>query len=348
MRLPTGIGAALLAALLFGVSTPLAKLLLGDLAPVTLAGLLYLGSGLGLTLVRLAWRSRADHHGSVDRSAIPWLAGAVLFGGVLGPVLLMAGLRTTPASSAALLLNLEGVFTALLAWFVFRENFDRRIAAGMALIVAGGLVLSWGGSGTLAFPRGALAVSAACLCWAVDNNLTQKLAAADPLWVASIKGLVAGVVNTGIALVLGQGLPGGATALAAMAVGLAGYGVSLALFVFALRHLGTARTGAYFSLAPFAGAVAAILLLGEPVTLVLLAAGLLMAGGAWLHITERHEHQHVHEATVHSHAHNHDEHHRHDHPAGTPSGEPHNHVHEHEPLVHRHSHYPDIHHRHSH
>lgn len=174
MRLPGGTGPALLAALLFGVSTPLAKLLLGDLAPGTLAGLLYLGSGVGLTALRWAWRSRAEHHAPVDRSAMPWLAGAILFGGLLGPVPLMTGLRTTPASSAAPLLNLEGVCTALLAWFVFHENLDRRVAAGMALIVAGGLVLSWGGSGAPVLPRGALAVASACLCWAVDSNLDAE------------------------------------------------------------------------------------------------------------------------------------------------------------------------------
>ena len=343
-----GVGPALLAALLFGLSTPLSKLLLGEMPPVLLAGLLYLGSGVGLTVLRSFQLLRGKDSAPLVRRDVPWLAGAVLFGGVLGPVLLMTGLRTTPAAATALLLNLEGVFTALLAWFVFRENFDRRIALGMGLIVGGGLALSWQGGERLALPAGALTVAAACLCWAIDNNLTQKVSAADPLLVASIKGLIAGVVNTGLALLLGQAPPGARAAVGAALVGLAGYGLSLAFFVLALRHLGTARTGAYFSLAPFFGAAAAIIILREPLTGALILAGLLMGMGTWLHLTERHEHDHVHEAITHTHAHTHDEHHRHEHPPGTEEGEPHTHAHVHEPLVHRHPHYPDIHHRHRH
>jgi len=346
--LPTGVGSALLGALLFGLSTPLAKRLLGEVAPVRLAGLLYLGSGIGLTALRLAWRSRAERAVVLSCADAPWLGGAVFFGGILGPVLLLIGLEGTPASTAALLLNLEGVFTALLAWFVFRENVDRRIAAGMALIVAGGIALSRERGADLIFARGAVAISGACLCWAIDNNLTQKVAAADPLLVASIKGLAAGVVNSALAFVLDQGLPGGRALAGALLVGLVGYGFSLALFVIALRHLGTARTGAYFSLAPFIGAGTAVFLLREPVTTALAVAGLLMGAGAWLHLTERHEHEHAHEVLAHSHAHVHDQHHRHEHPPGTDEAEPHTHTHVHEPLVHRHPHYPDIHHRHRH
>jgi drug/metabolite transporter (DMT)-like permease len=338
----------LLAAVLFGVSTPLAKRLVGALAPLQLAGLLYLGSGIGLSVVRLLWRSRVERHSALTRVDAPWLAGAVLFGGVLGPALMMVGLQRTPASAAALLLNLEGVFTALLAWFVFRENFDRRIAIGMGLILAGGLVLSWQPGGEVSFPPGVLAVSAACLCWAVDNNLTQKVAAADPLAVASLKGLVAGMVNSGLALLLGHGWPGAPASAAALLVGLAGYGVSLAFFVVGLRHLGTARTGAYFSTAPFVGVLAAVAFLREPVTMALAAGGALMAAGAWLHLTEQHDHTHEHGLVEHSHAHVHDPHHSHDHAPGIDTREPHTHPHVHAPLVHRHPHYPDIHHRHGH
>jgi drug/metabolite transporter (DMT)-like permease len=346
-RLPKGVGSALLAALLFGLSTPFAKMLLGAVPPLLLAGLLYLGSGIGLTALRLARRLRGVEATGLAGRDLPWLAGAVLFGGVLGPVLLMVGLRRTPASATALLLNLEGVFTALLAWFVFKENFDRRIALGMGLIVAGGAVLSWQGGERLVLPAGALAVAGACLCWAVDNNLTQKVSAADPLLLASVKGLVAGLVNTGLGLV-GRGVPGGGAVAAAMLLGLVGYGLSLALFVLALRNLGTARTGAYFSLAPFMGAAFAVVLLHDPLSPALLVAGVLMGAGAWLHLTERHEHEHVHEPMTHSHSHVHDEHHRHQHELGTEPGEPHTHPHVHEPLVHRHPHYPDIHHRHGH
>src|SRR5258705_6939757 len=241
-----------------------------------------------------------------------WLGGAILFGGVLGPVLLMVGLTSTAASVSVLLLNLEAVFTALLAWFVFRENFDRRIALGMGLIVLAGVVLAWT-PGTLAFSSGALFVAGACLCWAIDNNFTRKIAANDAMAIAAAKGLIAGVVNIGIALAAGATLPSLSLSMAAALVGLAGYGVSLMLFIIALRELGTARTGAYFSVAPFFGAAVAIGLLHEPMTLALLAAGALMACGVWLHVSERHEHRHTHERLEHAHSHVHDEHHRHIH-----------------------------------
>jgi drug/metabolite transporter (DMT)-like permease len=339
---------ALGAAALFGISTPFAKLLLGGVPPVLLAGLLYLGSGIGLTVLRSVRRLRGGVSAPLARRDVPWLAGAVLFGGIVGPVLLMVGLRTTPASAAALLLNLEGVFTALLAWFVFRENVDRRIALGMAFIVGGGVALSWQPTEGFLFPAGALAVAGACLCWAIDNNLTQKVSAADPMLVASVKGLGAGVVNTTLGLCLRPVLPRPAEWLSAALLGFVGYGLSLVLFVVALRHLGTARTGAYFSLAPFIGAAASLVIMREPVTAGLVAAGVLMAAGAWLHLSERHEHDHTHEPLAHSHTHAHDEHHQHEHEPGTDSTEPHAHWHVHEPIVHKHPHYPDIHHRHSH
>lgn len=347
-KLPRGVGAAILAALLFGLSTPLAKLLLAGVPPVLLAGLLYLGSGIGLTALRSVRRLRGAEAAPLATTDVPWLVGAVFFGGVVGPVLLLLGLRRTPASATALLLNLEGVLTALLAWFVFRENFDRRIALGMGLIVGGGAVLSWQGSEGLALPAGTLAVAAACLCWAIDNNLTQKVSAADPMLVASVKGLVAGLVNTTLGLLLRPNLPSAGAFSSAMLVGLIGYGLSLALFVVALRHLGTARTAAYFSLAPFMGAGVSILILQEPITLGLLVAGALMSAGTWLHLSERHEHEHSHEPLAHSHSHMHDEHHQHEHEPGTDAAEPHAHWHVHAPLVHKHPHYPDIHHRHSH
>src|SRR5215469_2564142 len=352
MRISRGILNALAAAVLFGASTPIAKILVGEMPPVLLAGLLYAGSGvglgIGLLLRRLLRSAEAPGGFALPRvEDLKWLAGAVLFGGVLGPVLLMLGLSSTPASASALLLNLEGVFTALVAWFVFRENFDRRIAAGMALIVGGGLVLSWT-SGTVAVSAGALLVVGACLCWAVDNNLTRKVSAGDAMVIACVKGMIAGFVNIGVALLLGAAIPSGWAIVAAAAVGLAGYGISLALFVLALRDLGTARTGAYFSVAPFFGAALAIVLNGEPITLQLLVAGILMAIGVWLHISERHAHLHVHAPLEHTHAHVHDEHHRHDHDFAWDGREPHTHLHVHAPLVHSHPHYPDLHHRHPH
>lgn len=348
-----GVGLALTAALLFGASAPAAKGLLRGVAPQLLAGILYLGSGTGLLLVWLARRQasspiRGAGEAPLGRADLPWLAGAMLSGGALGPLLLMLGLARTPASGASLLLNLEAVFTAALAWVVFREHVHRRIAVGMIAIVAGGVLLSregrlaWGGL------MGPLMVAGACLAWAVDNNLTQKISGSDPVQIAMLKGLVAGAMNTGIALALGARWPAGATLAGAALVGFFGYGLSLMLYVRALRELGTARTGAYFSLAPFIGAALGLVLWHEPATPVFAVAAALMGLGLWLHLSERHDHAHTHEALEHAHAHVHDAHHRHAHGPDDPPGEPHTHVHRHEPLTHAHPHYPDIHHRHSH
>lgn len=340
-----GVLAALAAALLFGGGTPFAKLLLGSISPWMLAGLLYLGSGIGLTLYRVI---RAAPSASLPMAEWPWLAGAVLFGGIVGPVLLLFGLKGMPASGAALLLNAEGVLTALIAWFVFRENFDRRIALGMALIVAGAVVLTWPGEARFSGMLPAFLVVGACLAWAIDNNLTRKVSLADASWIAAIKGLVAGSVNLTIALVLGAGMPSLSVITGALAVGCLSYGASLALFVVALRHLGTARTGAYFSLAPFFGAAIAILMLGESISAGFVIAGGLMAVGVWLHLTERHDHRHTHAAIEHEHSHIHDEHHQHEHAEPVAPGVRHTHKHKHEPITHTHAHYPDAHHQHRH
>ena len=347
-----GVVYALLAAALFGASTPFAKMLVGQVAPVMLAGMLYLGSGLGLLgcfIVRAgAGRKSVERPAALAASDLPWLGGAILFGGVAGPVLLMLGLRLTPASSASLLLNMEGVLTALLAWFVFKENFDRRIFAGMLLIVVAGMLLSWEQIPVLGVPWGALAILGACLCWGIDNNLTRKVAASDALQIACVKGLAAGSVNLAIALALGLRLPQWHTVLAAGAIGFCGYGLSLVLFVLALRHLGTARTGAYFSAAPFVGAVVAVLMLGDIPGSLFWVAAALMGAGIWLHLSETHEHEHRHEPMAHAHPHSHDAHHRHEHDFKWDGAEPHVHPHRHDKQRHRHAHYPDIHHRHQH
>ncbi|HSQ82443.1 MAG TPA: EamA family transporter [Casimicrobiaceae bacterium] len=351
MMIRRGVVHALLSAALFGVSTPLAKALLGEVPPLELAGLLYLASGAGLLLLMLG-RAIADP--SAIATMLPqredwgWLGAAILLGGVLGPVALLAGLAAIPASTASLLLNLESVFTALLAWFLFRENFDRRIALGMVAIVIGGLLLVWSPGQAAGPPAGAILVAAACLCWALDNNLTRRVSGSDAVAIAALKGLVAGAVNLGLALSLGLSLPPVTMLAATAAVGLLGYGLSLVLFVLALRDLGAARTGAYFSVAPFFGAVLALALAGEPPTLALMLAGALMAAGVWLHVSERHLHEHVHELQEHAHAHRHDEHHRHAHDFAWDGREPHTHPHVHAPLVHAHPHYPDLHHRHPH
>lgn len=334
--------------MLFGASTPLAKALLRDLSPILLAGLLYLGSGIGLSLIRVA-RDRGWRVPRMTRNEWSWLLLAIGFGGVLGPVALMLGLASTPAATASLLLNLEAVLTALLAWFVFRENTDRRIVLGMLLIVAGALLLALPGSSQgMYWNWRALLIAGACLCWALDNNFTRKVSASDALLIAGLKGLTAGIVNVGIALALGSRLPALPFVGAAMAVGLLGYGVSLVLFVLALRGLGSARTGAYFSTAPFIGAAIAILAFGEHASWMFWLAALLMGAGVWLHLTERHEHLHTHEPITHTHRHAHDEHHQHAHDFAWDDREPHTHEHTHAVLTHSHLHYPDIHHQHRH
>jgi drug/metabolite transporter (DMT)-like permease len=339
-----GIAYALFSALLFGVSAPLAKLLLGAVSPWLLAGLLYLGSGLGLAVLRLVRRS---NEAGLSRRDLPWFGAAVLAGGVIGPVLLVFGLAASGAAEASLLLNLESVLTLGIAWIVFKENVDRRLLVGAAAIVAGALVLSWPEDAAVGLGSGPLLIAGACLCWAIDNNLTRKVSAADPMQIAMVKGLAAGSVNVAIALALGAPFPSAAAIGGAGLLGFFSYGISLTLFVLALRHLGTARTGAYYALSPFIGAAVAILLLGEPFGLPFIAGGLLMAIGLWLHLTERHLHEHLHEPLEHEHVHVHDAHHQHAHPPGTPP-EPHVHKHRHARLRHRHPHYPDLHHRHSH
>jgi drug/metabolite transporter (DMT)-like permease len=272
------------AALLFGLSTPAAKAIVGDIQPLLLAGLLYLGSGAGLGIAILLRRRRGLR---LKRADLPWLVATVIFGGAIGPALLMFGLTQTTGSAASLLLTLEGVFTALLAWIVFREPFNRRIGLGMGAIFAGAVVLALGGPAGRAALTGSLAVAGACLCWAIDNNCTSKIADVDALTLASIKGIVAGAANTTLALFVGSTLPSLALGAASAFVGFFGYGISLVLFVLALREIGAARTGAYFSTAPFIGAVVGLVALREPLTVNLTAAGLLMGIGVYLHLTER-------------------------------------------------------------
>jgi drug/metabolite transporter (DMT)-like permease len=346
----SGIFAALAAAVLFGAGTPLAKLLLEYAGPWLLAALLYLGSGIGLWIVRCIRRAPTVQLGISDWH---WLLGAIVSGGVVGPTLLMLGLSAMPASGASLLLNAEGVFTALLAWFVFKENFDRRIALGMFAIVAGAVILSWPAQGAVEFSSfwPALAVLGACLAWSLDNNLTRKVALSDASWIAMVKGLMAGTTNLILAMSMGATWPGIGPALGAALVGFLSYGASLTMFVIALRHLGTARTGAYFSVAPFFGALMALALLPEPITAALLMGGALMAVGVALHLTERHLHEHTHEPLEHTHTHTHgmgDEHHVHEHGELMPAATRHSHPHQHLSTTHAHPHFPDAHHQHRH
>jgi drug/metabolite transporter (DMT)-like permease len=341
---------ALTAALLFGASTPFAKLLVGEVSPLLLAGLLYLGSGLGLGALLAVRKLRGAGEDAasmrIPKAELPWLLAAILFGGVLGPALLMSGLTQTSGASASLLLNVEGVLTALIAWLVFKENADRQIVLGMVAIALGGVLLSWSPGGA-AFTPGALLVCGACLCWAIDNNLTRKVSTNDAMLVAGLKGLLAGTGNVALALASGVAMPSMTALGASLVVGFLGYGISLTLFVVALRTLGAARSGAYFSVAPLFGVVISLALWPELPGALFWVAGALMAFGVWLHIRERHEHAHTHEPLKHNHRHRHDEHHQHDHPFEW-NGEPHAHAHTHEVLTHKHPHYPDVHHRHLH
>lgn len=343
---------ALLAAGLFGASTPLAKLLLGEMSPLMLAGLLYMGSGLGLLVIKFAggliqrkavWGKEAALHG---RDYL-WLAGAILTGGVLGPILLLYGLTISTASGVSLLLNLEGVLTVIISAWVFREAVSARIWVATLIMLLAGFMLFYNPGATLSFDTGLLAVLGACFMWGVDNNLTRKISASDPMAIVMVKGLAAGSVSLVLAYVSGAERPELFALLAALLLGLFSYGVSLVLFVYALRHLGSARTSAHFSTAPFIGAALAIVVLDEPLGVTFIVAMAMMIAAAYLVLTEQHKHAHSHEYLVHAHLHRHDEHHQHAHVGGE-GPEPHAHRHVHEPLTHTHGHLPDLHHRHRH
>lgn len=354
MKLATQINSgylyAIIAAVLFGASTPAAKYFLGEIHPVLLAGLFYLGSGIGVLIILSVRKLVVSHiaDSTLKRGDWKWLMIAILCGGIMAPVLLMVGLTRTNAATASLLLNFESVFTALSAWLLFKEHTSRHIMLGMALIVMGGFILGWSKSFDLSLASGMLFIIAACFLWAMDNNVTRNISATDPLKIVAIKSLVAGTTNTTLAFAIGATLPNHMLLGMSALVGFVSYGISLICFILALRHIGTGRTGAYFSLAPFIGAALAVIFLGEPLTTQLVLAGCLMGWGTWLHLTEYHEHEHCHEELAHDHRHIHDEHHQHEHKPGDPKGEPHAHPHVHGPLIHAHPHFPDTHHRHKH
>ncbi len=345
----SGIVFALIAALLFGASTPLAKLLIAEVDPWTLAGILYFGAGIGLLFV-LAFRHLRTRTPLrfPNKKDFLWLLGATLFGGVLGPVLLMTGLNSSPAASASLLLNLEGVLTSVLAWVVFREHYDKRIVLGMLFIVVGGVFLSWAPGANFSISVGSLFIIAACFCWAIDNNLTRNISANDAVLITTIKSLIAGSTNLALALYVGKSLPSLLNITYGAILGFFGYGLSIVCFVLSLRAIGTSRTGAYFSAAPFAGAILSLFIFKNEVSLQLLISGVLMGLGVWLHISEVHDHTHEHMPMTHNHEHIHDEHHQHEHLPLDPPGDKHTHTHRHEKMSHKHPHFPEIHHRHEH
>jgi drug/metabolite transporter (DMT)-like permease len=344
------IAEAIAAALLFGASAPVAKLLLGSMAPVPLAAFLYLGSGLGLLIIKGAQRlfnARADAEAGLKREDVKWLAGAVLAGGVAAPIILMISLQNTPGATASLLLNFESVATALIAALAFREAVGRRVWAAVACITLACVILSWD-SGGWGFSLGALGIIAACTLWGMDNNFTRSISAKDPVTIVMVKGMGAGLVSLLLSVIVGEPLPALLSALGAMGLGFVFYGLSIVLFILAMRGLGSSRTSAYFGTAPFAGVIISLVLLGETPGVLFLISLPVMAAGALLLVKERHSHAHVHERMVHEHRHNHiDGHHTHTHEGMDPALE-HSHVHEHEAMEHSHSHAPDIHHRHGH
>lgn len=337
---------ALLAAALFGASTPLAKRLVGFIEPTLLAGLLYLGSGLGLLLVWLI--AGKGRFGALPRGRDwLWLLGAIVAGGIAAPVLLMRGLSASPAGAASLLLNLESVLTAAVAAFAFKEALGVRLwwAAGIMLVAA--CLLSYDPGAAFGISTAGLLIVGACLLWAIDNNLTRRVSASDAVFMAMLKGLSAGGFNLALGLAMGGRLPSAQALTEVLGVGFLGYGVSLVLFIVALRHLGSARAGAHFSTAPFFGGLISILFLGELLTGQFLLAAALMVIATWLVLSENHEHLHRHETLLHAHLHEHDEHHQHGHDDDDGTA-PHSHEHRHDPLTHSHKHLPDLHHRHGH
>jgi|JI10StandDraft_1071094.scaffolds.fasta_scaffold199222_2 drug/metabolite transporter (DMT)-like permease len=336
----------LAAAALFGLSAPVAKRLLGEVGPQVLAGLLYLGAGVGLSLWK--WLRPATREAPLQRSDALPLAGVVVSGGLLGPVLLLVGLERMSAVAGSMLLNLEGPFTVMLAVLVFREHLGRYGLISTALILLGAGLLKVGPGDVELDGGGVLAIAGACLAWAIDNNLTQRLSLRDPLALVRIKTLAAGSINLGLGLALGGALPRASILAIALVMGMLAYGISVVLDAHALRMVGAAREAAYFATAPFVGALAATVIVGDALRPVDLVAMAMMAAGVVALLRERHAHEHAHEALDHDHVHVHDTHHQHAHGPDAPTGEPHAHPHHHAPLVHDHPHLPDLHHRHRH
>lgn len=348
---------ALLAAILFGSSAPAAKILLTEIAPVTLGALFYLGSGFGLLvylwLERLSGGDRHSLEASVTRSDLLSIVGIILFGGILAPMILMVSLQYTPSATASLLLNFEPVATTIIAVLVFHEAVGRRIYAALGLITVSCVILSYDPSAAWGFSIAALGIILTCTCWALDNNISRNVSAKDPIPIVTVKGAIAGIVMAVIAFGLGEAMPSPSVSVIAMVVGFFSYGgITSVLFLWALRGVGTARAGSILALSPFFGVVISLFVFPDPLPAAFYIALPVMGVGAYLLMTEHHSHMHTHPAVFHEHRHHHDDlHHSHDHMGWEPplssSGE-HSHPHQHEELIHEHAHTPDIHHRHSH
>jgi drug/metabolite transporter (DMT)-like permease len=336
---------ALIAAIFFGASAPIAKLLLGDIAPVFLAAFLYLGSGTGIALVKLGQRMQAkDVEAGIKPADVKWLAGAIISGGIIAPIVLMVSLQNTPASTASLLLNFEGVGTTLLALLFFKEAIGRRAWAAIIVITLASVFLSTNFKSGFGLSLGALGIILACLLWGLDNNLTRNISGKDPLAIVAWKGLVSGTFSFILAWALGNPFPSFKTIIGTLVLGFVSYGLSTMLFIRSMRGLGAARTSALYGTAPLAGVILSIIIFGEFPSFFFVIAAVLMIGGALLLINENHSHSHVHTATFHEHSHSHDDA---AHAHGAESGV-HAHEHEHPTEEHEHDHMPDIHHRHGH
>ena len=333
---------ALLAALFFGASAPLSKLFLIDVPPVLMAAFLYLGSGTGISLVKLSQQlTSTPREAGIKGPDVKWLAGAIISGGILAPIILMISLQNTPASTTSLLLNFEGVGTTLIALFFFRESISRRALIAIFVITLASIFLSTDFKSGFGFSLGALGVILACVLWGVDNNFTRNISAKDPLTIVAWKGLVAGTFSLFLGLFLGQQPPPLANILGILLLGFVSYGLSTMLFIYSMRGLGAARTSALYGTAPLAGVLLSFIIFRDPITVLFIFAAALMAGGALLLANEEHAHFHIHMPVVHEHRHTHDEFHEHD-----GNGITHSHEHEHLHTEHEHGHMPDIHHRH--
>ena len=339
----------IISASLFGVSVPLAKLIIVDISPVALAGLLYLGAFIGLSLYALIRKTTKVYQkiASLEKKDIPWLVGAILTGGILGPISLMTGLTLLSGFSASLLLNLEGLATVLIAVLVFKENTGKRLWIALTCMTIAGVLLTWDPTQDKFTVTGPLLIIFAMICWGIDNNLTRNISDKNPIQITQIKSLVAGTTSLVVALSLGMKIPLDTTIVFALLLGSFSYGVSLVFFIKALKGLGASRTGTFFSFAPFIGALASIIILHEWIGWTMLPAALFMLLGIWLIGSEKHTHFHVHKAITHTHSHVHtDMHHLHEH--SDEVHEPHTHEHTHDETTHGHEHYPDTHHRHEH
>lgn len=345
---------AILAAMLFGASAPLSKILLGQIEPIPLASFLYLGSGIGLVLFQIVnstIKKQNINEANLKKDDIPWLAGAIIAGGVIAPILLMTSLKITPASTASLLLNFEGVATTLIAFIFFKENIGKQVLGAILCITLASIILSWDFSSQWGISFGALGVICACICWGIDNNFTRNISSKNPFTIVTIKGLVAGLFSLILALVVNIPVPSIKIILLAMVLGFFCYGLSIVLFIFALRGLGSARTSSLFGTAPFVGAILSFVLLGDNPNMMFYISIPIMILGAVLLLKENHDHTHNHQFIEHEHKHNHtDGHHNHSHLSETMvcTNGCHTHKHIHEPMEHPHVHLPDIHHRHEH